>query len=202
MGYSKIFDETFHNYLTKVKKIDLSKKKKILGIQKREQSFVFDFFNRKIVFNGIDFTDPQGENVSFAVKVVLCKYILMCPEKVYESSDRLVTFREFSNAGPLFSMFTGNTNKIIETTFSGRLEALKAGCLKLGGKIMDRPSYDLSVIFQALYRIPIILNFNDRDEMLPAKSVLLYHDNAEKYLDLECLSITATYLTGCIIKCG
>ena len=200
MGSSKIFNETFYNYLAQVKKIDLSKRKGILGIQKKDQAFVFDFFNRKIVFSGIDFSDPEGKDVSFAVKVVLCKYILMCPEKVYESSNRLVTFREFSNAGPLFSRFTGNTNKIIETTFSGRLKALKAGCLNLGGKIMDRPSYDLSVIFQALYRIPVIFNFNDKDEILPAKSVLLYHDNAEKYLDPECLSIISTYLTGSIIK--
>ncbi len=137
MEYSKIFDRTFHDYLAQVKESDISAKAGILGIQKRGQSFIFDFFNRKIVFNGINFTDIEGENVSFAVKVVLCKYLLMCPEKVCENSNTLVTFREFSNVGPLFSSFTGNTNKIIETTFSGRLEALRTKCLKLGGELME-----------------------------------------------------------------
>ncbi|WP_457552578.1 DUF3786 domain-containing protein [Desulfobacula sp.] len=200
MEPSKIFDKTYKDYLSQLNDFDFSKKVQILGLQKWEEAFVFEFFNRKIVFNGNDFIDISGEKLTFAVKVVLCKYLLMCPEKVSESSNRLVTFREFSNAGPLFSSFTGNTNKIIETTFSGQLETLKARCLKLGGTLMETESYDLAVRFRALPRIPSILYFNDKDELLPAKSVFLYHDNAEIYLDLECLAITGTYLTGLLIQ--
>ena len=200
MEDSKIFDKKYKEYLSLIKDFDFSKKAEILGIQKRNQSFMFEFFNRQIVFDRNDFTDIAGEEVTFAVKVVLCKYLLMCPEKVYESSNRLVTFREFANAGPLFSSFTANTNKIIETTFSGQFEKLKMRCLKLGGTIMKIKSYDLSVRFRALHRIPIILNFNDTDELMPAKAVFLYHDNAENYLDLECLTITCTYLTGLLIQ--
>ncbi|RLC21719.1 MAG: hypothetical protein DRH93_11240 [Deltaproteobacteria bacterium] len=200
MEDSKIFDKTYEDYLSQLEDFDFLKKAEILGVQKRNQSFVFDFFNRKIAFNRNDFIDMAGEEVTFAVKVVLCKYLLMCPEKVSESSNRLVTFREFSNAGPLFSNFTANTNKIIETSFSGQLESLKTRCQELGGTLMEAESYDLSVRFRALHRIPIILNFNDKDELLPAKSIFLFHDNAEIYLDLECLAITSTYLTGLLIK--
>jgi len=200
MENSKVFDKTYKDYLAQLKDFDFLEKAEILGAQKRGQSFVFEFFNRKIAFNRNDFTDLTGEELTFAVKVVLCKYLLMCPDKVSESSNRLVTFREFSNAGPLFSSFTANTNKIIETSYSGKLSALKMRCRALGGILMEAESYDLSVRFRALHRIPIIFNFNDRDELLPAKSVFLYHDNAENYLDLECLSITGTYLTGLLIK--
>jgi len=200
MEDSKIFDKTYKDYLAQLKDFDFLKKADILGIQKRDQSYIFEFFNRKIAFDQNNFIDSEDREVTFAVKVVLCKYLLMCPEKVSESSNRLVTFREFSNAGPLFSNFTANTNKIIETSFSGRLETLKAKCLKLGGTLMEADAYDLSVRFRALHRIPIIFNFNDKDEILPAKSVFLYHDNAENYLDLECLSITATFLTGLLIQ--
>ncbi len=124
----------------------------------------------------------------------------MCPEKIFENSNRLVTFREFANAGPLFSNFVTNTGKIIETTFSGNLEKLRKQCLKLGGIIMETESYALSVRFLALPRIPVILNFNDKDELMPAKAVFLYHDNADVYLDLQSLTITCTYLTGQLIQ--
>ena len=200
MGNSKTFDATYNDYLSQFKDFDFSKKADRLGLQKQNQLFVFEFFNRRIVFNQNDFKDITGEELTFAVKVVLCKYLLMCPEKIFESSNKLVTFREFANAGPLFSSFTANTNKIIETTFSGQLETLKSRCRKLGGTMVETQSYDLSVRFRALPMIPIILNFNDKDEILPAKAGFLYHDNAEMYLDPECLAITCTYLTGLLIQ--
>jgi len=202
MDDSKIFDKKYNEYLSQLREFPFSQKAAILGVQKRNQSYVFEFFNRRIAFDRNDFKDLSGEEVTFAVKVVLCKYLLMCPEKVSESSNRLVTFREFANAGPLFSSFTANTGKIIETTFSGQLEKLKARCANLGGTVVETKSYDLSIRFRALHRVPIILNFNDTDELMPAKAGFLYHDNAENYLDLECLTITCTYLTGLLIQSG
>ena len=200
MESSKIFDEKYQEYLPLIKNFDFTKKAEILGIQKQNQSFIFEFFNRRIAFDRKDFNDIAGNEVSFAVKVVLCKYLLMCPEKISENSNRLVTFREFTDAGPLYSNFTTNTGKIIETTFSGNLEKFKKQCLKLGGIIMETESYDLSVKFLALPRIPVILNFNDKDELMPAKAVFLYHDNADVSLDLQSLTITCTYLTGLLIQ--
>jgi len=144
--------------------------------------------------------DIDNEELTFAVKFLLCQYILLCPKKLPEKSSKLVTFREFKDSGPLFSRFTSNTNKIIETSFSGNLEKLKKQCLKLGGIIMESPSYDLCVRFKALHRIPIILNFNDKDDSFSAQAGFLYHGDAQDYLDLECLSITCTYLTGQLIN--
>lgn len=200
MDHSKIFDKKFADYLKQIGEISFSGKTKILGIQKRNQSYVFEFFNRQIVFDQNDFMDTSGDEISFAVKVVLCKYILMCPSTPVERSNKLVTFREFSNAGPLFSNFTENTGKILETTFSGHPGELKTRCLNLGGTLIENGSYDLSFRFRALPRVPIILNFNDTEDNLPSTAGFLYHDTANRYLDLECLSITATYLAGILIQ--
>ncbi len=180
--------------------MDLSQKLGILGIQKRDSLLVFDFFNRRLVFDGDDFFDTAGTDLTAAAKVVLCTYILMSPEKEPKSDGKLVTFREFSDAGPLFSRFTENTAKIIQTSFSNRLDALSQKCLKLGGTILASQSYDISVRFWALPKIPIILNFNDADELMPANAVFLYHDTAIAYLDLQCLTMTCTYLTGHLIQ--
>jgi len=180
--------------------MDLSQKLNVLGIQKRGALFVFDFFNRQLVFDGDDFFDTAGADLTTAVKVVLCTYILMSPEKELKSDGNLVTFREFSDAGPLFLRFTENTAKIIQTSFSNRPETLSRRCLKLGGTILTNQSYDISVRFSALPKIPIILNFNDADELMPANAGFLYRDTAATYLDLQCLTITCTYLTGLLIK--
>ena len=200
MNYSKIFDQKLNHDFSRVKKIDFFKNAEILGIRKNNGSLVFDFFNRQISFSRDGIYDIEGEPLTDAVKDVLCKYLLMCPDPICKSSNRLVTLREFSDSGPLFSSFTANTGKIIGTTFSGSLENLINRCLTLGGRIMKNVSYDLSVRFLALSRIPIILNFNDKDDMMPANAGFLFQDNADKYLDLECLSIICTYLTGQLIQ--
>ena len=200
MDNSKIFNEVYPDLLSKVKPMDLSQKLNVLGIQKRGALFVFDFFNRQLVFDGDDFFDTAGADLTTAVKVVLCTYILMSPEKELKSDGNLVTFREFSDAGPLFLRFTENTAKIIQTSFSNRPETLSRRCLKLGGTILTNQSYDISVRFSALPKIPIILNFNDADELMPANAGFLYRDTAATYLDLQCLTITCTYLTGLLIK--
>ena len=200
MDNSKIFNKVYPDLLSRVKPIDLSQKLNILGIQKRGSLFIFDFFNHQLVFDGDDFFDATGADLTPAVKAVLCTYILMCPEKELKSDGKLVTFREFSDAGPLFSRFTENTAKIIQTSFSNQIEVLNLKCLKLGGTIMASQSYDISVRFRALPKIPIILNFNDADELMPANAGFLYRDTAATYLDLQCLSITCTYLTGLLIQ--
>ena len=200
MNYSKIFDQKLDHDFSRVQKIDFFKNAEILGIRQNNGSLIFNFFNRQISFSRDGIYDIEGQPLTDAVKDVLCQYLLMCPDPICESSNRLVTLREFSESVPLFSSFTANTCKIIETTFSGSLENLINRCLTLGGIIMKNVSYDLSVRFRALSRIPIILNFNDKDDMMPASAVFLFHDNADKYLDLECLSIICTYLTGQLIQ--
>lgn len=200
MDQSKIFDAVYPDLLAQVKQIDLSGKMHILGIHKHNAVFGFNFFNRVIAFDGNDFFDTAGADLTPAVKVVLCTYILMCPEKEIKSIERHVTFREFSNAGPLFSTFTENTGKIIQTRFAGALEALRLRCLTLGGTIINSQFHDISVRFKALPRIPIILHFNDADDIMPANAGFLYVDTADSYLDLQCLTITCTYLTGLLLK--
>jgi len=200
MNYSKIFDQKLNHDFSRVQKIDFFKNAEILGIRQNNGSLIFDFFNRQISFSQDGIYDIEGQPLTDAVKDVLCQYLLMCPDPICESSNKLVTLREFSDSGPLFSTFTANTGKIIETTFSGNLEKLINRCLALGGTIIKNESYDLSVRFKALSRIPIILNFNDKDDMLPASAGFLFQDNADRYLDLKSLSIVCTYLTGQLIQ--
>jgi hypothetical protein len=170
-----------------------------LDLQERDGRIILPFFNRKLIYDGQDFIDPAGDEVLPAVKLVLCRY-MSGPEKPAPVSGRFMTFREFPGAGPLFSRFVGNTSKIIETSFSGRLSALEKRCRDLGGQILKTDSHDLKVRFEALPRIPILFSFNDAEDGMPAQAGFLFQDNARAYLDLETLSIISTCLTGSLIR--
>lgn len=197
----QVFDDKLKICLQEFQKFVFSPEKaEILGARPTGQSFLLDFFNRKILISNQGVSDTEGRDLTPAVKVLLLKYLLMCPDRIDKTTNRLVTFREFSNAGPLFSSFTTNTAKIIESTFSNNLIKLKQQCDQLGGTLVETASHDISIRFRALHRIPIILNFNDMDETLPANASFLYHDNADSYLDLESLMVTCTYLTGLLIR--
>jgi hypothetical protein len=186
--------------LTRIRVLDLDRRCEFLGLDKSPAGYVFPFFNRRVCFDGLDFIDLSGEEVTPAVKEVLCRYALGCPDSPVETSARLVTLREFPDSGPLFSRFTENKNKTIEQNFSGRLQDLNQRCHDLGGNPFKDSGYDVSVEFSALPAIPIVFHFNDKDEALPARAAFLFKDNANRYLDLKSLGILATYLTGLMIQ--
>jgi len=88
----------------------------------------------------------------------------------------------------------------IENTFSKKLEKFKKKCKEMCGMPLNNASYDLNIRFKTLPKIPVILQFNDADEIFPAKSMFFFHDDAVQYLDLKSLAGITTYLTGLLIS--
>ena len=193
-------DRSLAEYLLKVRKLNFDEVIQILGIHENTQGYIFDFFGRSILYDRYDFFDSSGKTLSDAIKTLFCQYLLNSPSCFIKSSNRLVTFREFPGSGPLFSRFTENTNKTIQQTFSNRLELLEKECKRNYGVVEYNTSYDLSVKFKALPAIPIVLRFNDADDLFPATSACLFYDDASNYLDLKSLATITTYLTGLLIQ--
>jgi hypothetical protein len=200
MQQSHIFEETYQLYLRELALIDFAVRADLLGVNRENGGLRIPLYDREYLVSKEGIIDPGGRQVTPAVRVVLCKYILTYPAELPALSDRLVTYREFKDAGPLISYFTTNTNKIIETTFAGNVSALRQRSQLLGGEIIPSETYDLSIQFHALPRIPVLLNFNDRDDLFPATVSILYRASAECYLDMECLAITGTLLAGRLIR--
>jgi hypothetical protein len=123
---------------------------------------------------------------------------LQCPDTEPEPGE-WVTYREFKDAGPLTGYFAANTNKIIETRFAGQLDTLTYACRKIGGRAIETPAFDVAFMFDMLPRLPVFFRFNDRDDTFPAQTSILFRQSAEKHLDMECLAIGGTYLTGLLI---
>ncbi len=198
MKKSEVFETTYRQYLKQIAEIDLATRARILGAVEKDGVLEITFYGEPHLVSKTGVLKSSGERASFAVCVLLCCYVLQCPELAPDPGE-WVTYREFKDAGPLVGYFTSNTNKIIETSFAGRIDALKAACAKMGGQLMDEPAFDVACMFEMLPCIPVFFRFNDRDDSFPSQTSILFRQSAEVYIDMECLAIGGTYLTGYLI---
>ena len=199
MQRAAIFETTLEDYLTQIGDIDLWSRAETLGATARDGSLILPLYGTPHRVSEEGIFDAGGQKANFTVSVVLCRYILQCPATV-PAPGEWVTYREFRDAAPLTGYFTANTNKIIETTFAGKLAALEEASCRIGGCLVEEPSFELAVAFDLLPRIPVYFRFNDRDDEFPAQSSILFRQSAEHYLDMECLAIGGALLTGLLIS--
>jgi hypothetical protein len=200
MKKSTVFEETYINYLSRISDIDLLPRAERLGAERAGDALIIPYYEKpfRISIDGV--FDETGKRANFAISVVLFQYVFSCPAQIPIAGD-WVPYREFKDAGPLAGYFISNTNKIIGTTFAGNPEALQYACKRLGGRLLDDDSsWDLSVAFDMLPRIPIRLRFNDKDDEFPAQCSILFRQSAESYIDMESLAIGGTYLTGMLTR--
>ena len=198
MKKSEVFEVTYHKYLEQIAGIDLLSRAAILGGKVNDDGLLIPFYGQSYRVSKDGVLNASGQRATFAVSVLLCCYVLQCPETEPEPGE-WVTYREFKDAGPLTGYFTTNTNKIIETTFAGQIDLLASACREMGGIAIDAPGFDVAFMFQMLPRLPVLFRFNDRDDTFPAQTSILFRQSAEKHIDMECLAIGGTYLTGLLI---
>lgn len=77
--------------------------------------------------------------------------------------------------------------------FDGRLDGLKAACVKLGGVLqMPMAGADLTCRFSVTPFFPLLLQFWEGDEEFPPKLLILWDRNTNSFLHFE----TTFYLQG------
>jgi hypothetical protein len=195
-----VFEKTYKDYIAQVARIDSESIRQRLGLEVEGHEIIIPLFGKphKVSVNGI--TDPSGKKPSLDICVICCKYLLMCPN-VYPTKNDWVSFRGLKDSGPLTVYFANDVERAISDYFAGRLDDMKEACKMLGGYSPDMEvNYDLSVQFDALPRVPVILLFNDADEEFPAKSSVLFERRSEDYLDPECLAMVGRLLFTCLKK--
>jgi len=194
------FETTLTKLLNRLADVNYLERADRLGAGSDQEALLIRFYGQvyRVLPKGV--TDMGGKRVNAAVGVVLCRYALECPDET-PMGKSLISFREFADAGPLSGYFVENTQKTIVNTFGGNLDGLDAACRKLGGvKDTGEAAFDLSICFAALPRVPLYLRFNDRDQTFPAQCSILFQQTAQNYLDLESLTMVATFLTGNLIR--
>lgn len=158
------------------------------------------FFRQTYTVSHRGVSDPDGQMANPAISVLLMEYLLNKGNQTPEPSP-WISFRECSGAGPLMGHFHENTVKTIERTFSGRLDSLKESGQKLGGDVLnDDGSFDLSIRFEALPGVPVLLRFNDRDDSFASTCQILFKASSEKILGIHSLGVIGTYLAGNLIS--
>lgn len=197
---AEVFEQTYRGYLRELAALDLPARAGVLGAQAAPGGLVIPFYGTPYRVAAAGIVDAEGRPAPFAVAVVLCRYVLMCPAERPEEGDWR-SYREFKDAGPLTVYFANNTNKIIESSFGADPAALERACRRLGGEpYRDDASHDFSMCFSALPRIPVLLRFNFKAEEFPAQCAVLFRRSAETFLDMESLAITGTFLAGGLIR--
>lgn len=201
----KISEKQLENDLAILEKHQFSISFERLGLEIIDQSVVIPFFDRKIIYADNRFMDTAGESLTLAVHVLLAKYLLAgitLPDSLMipgNEQDQWVTLRELPGAGPLYASFAANTAKTIEQSFSRNMDELELKCDQLPGVRLNQTGYDFVFQFNALPAIPMILRFNDLDDMMPATAGVVYPKMTVSIFDGIVLGILATYLTGRLI---
>jgi hypothetical protein len=197
---SPIFEKIFRDYLAQISGIDLKSVSERLGIDIRDDEAVIPLFGKPYRISEKGIFDSSGMRPSHSACVVLFKYLLLCPDEEPHVKD-WVAFRDFKDATPFVEGFANTSEHEIEKYFTGKLSGLEKACIVSGGKTFDADySYDLSMRFDPLPRVPVIMLFNDEYEMFRSRCIILFERCAEKYLDMECLAIIAMHLAGHLKK--
>ncbi|MGD2028626.1 MAG: DUF3786 domain-containing protein [Desulfobacterales bacterium] len=192
---SKVFEETLKNYLGQLGQIEFKYLENRLGVAVEKDEVTVPFFGKPYRVSGKGVMDPSGKQPPLEISVVLCKYLLLCP-KTNPITDEWVSYRDFKDSGPLTVFFLNAVEQPVASHFSGRLDELKASCDRLGGyQPFMKLSYELSMQFSPLPKVPLLLLYNDEDDEFPAHCSILFERRAEKYLDAECLAILGMLLS-------
>lgn len=192
-----VFDQIKKDYLRQVEALEGAPNiAEALGITAGETTWRIPFFDRTYTVTPHAVSDETGKEANHITWVVVCKYLLLCPESPSEDAS-LVTYKDFKDAVPYVTGFRNTASRPISAHFEGAVEALEQQCHAIGGQpFATDVSCELAFRFQALPRVPVVLLFNDADEDFPAQATLLFQQNASTYLDMECLAMVGSTLAA------
>lgn len=191
---SPVFEETYHNYLSRIAELDFKQIADQLGAEMVGDKMIIPFFGKPHRISAQGITDPFGNRPSFSVCVILFKYLLLCPGYDPVESD-WVSFKDFKDSAPFSGAFINYTERPLAKYFSGRVKQFETACKKMNGHLpVAKFSYDLCMQFDALPKIPVLMLFNDADDEFAAQCAVLFERRAENYLDMECLAMVGMLL--------
>lgn len=192
-----IFEKNYSDYLTQLSDVDLSRCETVLDItvDRERKTARIPFFNTSYEISPSGVVDERGIRPDYGTCVVLLKHLLMCPQRVPSESE-WVSYRDFRDAGQSQDNgLSAYAAQAVSKHYAGRLDHLKAAVEALGGTAPETEyPYDISAEFKVLPRLPVLFLFNDREDLFPAKTSILYERRASAFLDAECRVMVDWYL--------
>lgn len=197
---SPVFEKHYTDYLQQLDRLDFDAVALKLGGQvnktPRAKSMTLPLLGKFYEISCRGIQDSTGEKPMYDICIILCRYLLMCPE-ILPCDREWVAFRDLKDSGPLTVYFKDNVEQAIAAGFAGKLETLKSCTAVLNGTAPNLDvSYDFAVQVAGLPRIPMVLLFNDADESFPSECFVLFERQVEIYLDAECIAMLGHRLAG------
>ena len=191
---AKVYEKTYRSYLSQIGDIDLKALGQKLGLAAAGNEVVIPLYGKPHTLSEKGITDPAGKQPPLAVCVILCKYLLLCPE-IQPFGKEWAAFRDLKDSGPLTKYFANDVERAIAEYFSGKPDQFKRAGQILGGYPPEMEvAYDLALQFDALPKVPVVMLYNDADDEFPVKCSVLFESRAENYLDPESLAMLGRLL--------
>lgn len=193
---SSVFKKNYEKYMEEIRKLDFEEVARRHNLKFSDGALYIPFFHKNIKVDNRGIYDETGKIPMYSICVVIAKYLLMAPTEIVPQNS-WVTYKDFKDSAPFAVAFTNNVEKVIVKRFSNKLDQLKDAAQKLGGYISNElgSAYDLIMRFAVLPNFDLLLTFNDEDEEFPAEAKVLFPDNSDKILDMECLAICGWLLS-------
>lgn len=189
-----IYEKHYKAYLSQIGDRLVESTAVKLGAQVEGKALIVALLDERYTVSREGIAGPDGRTPSYDVCVMLCKYVLLCPQSTPQRRD-WVGYREFKDSGPLISYFANTVEGAAASRFTGKLSRLTAAARRLGA---NPPGLDircdLACQFDVLPKVPLMLLFNDADEEFSGTCSLLFERRAEDYLDAECLAMLGHHL--------
>ena len=101
---SSVFKQTLKYYLDQLRQIEFKSLEDKLGVEIEKDEVIVPFFGKPYRVSEKGIIDPSGKQPPLEISVVLCKYLLLCPD-TDPITDQWVSYRDFKDSGPLTSYF-------------------------------------------------------------------------------------------------
>jgi len=193
------YEEVYAGLVDRLGTLDLGWLADGLGARYEQQALLIPSFGKLYRVTAEGVSDLQGSVPPVNIRIVLAYYVLQ--GGTAELSGQWVSYRDFKDAAFFMPTYQDAVERTIAESFSGRLDALKAGSQLLGGQeLPELGTGDLCYRYPALPNLPLALVFYDADEELPASATVLYDQHSTFFLDLECLAVLGLILKERLVE--
>jgi hypothetical protein len=160
--------------------------------------FRLSLFDSPIVVTHPGFVcfDTKDNELSLSVQAVLTYYFYTSDGAPL--TGQWVSFADLPDGRMYNSAFQGYTGDELVKAFGPNLDRFKLACEKSGGQ--PTPVGDAAYIFNALPRLPLMVNYWCGDEDFPSSCKILFDSSVGHYLPTDVCAILGSMLTRKIIK--
>ncbi len=198
---TSIFDKIYFDYILEIKKCNLEFLSKKIGVHWNGKEMILPLFSKNFYVSQNYILNPYRKRPNHYEIVVIAKYIISFAEKEIKVDGDWIHYRNFKDSAPLQNAFYNNVEKKIADYFQGNNNLLIKRCRDLNGiTYKGEWNYDVSFLFYALPKIPLLLLYNDADDLFPAQCNVLFKSTLKYHLDMESVAIIGMILVNYLLS--